>query len=146
MRILYLPWSPIRCFKVTRWAILVARDWFRARALSLFFDLQLRRVLVLGGKDRKRVVRENILYADHGRRLDVYLAVQDTDPEQASGDEDRPLTPVIVFVGGGNWTWWRRKMAAQAALRLRRLGFTVVAPELRQWSAAKTPEMVGRER
>jgi acetyl esterase/lipase len=126
---------------------LIARDWLNARALSLFFDLQLRRVLVLGGKDRKRVVRENIAYATgQGRRLDVYFAVHDAlnqgGSERAVEEDERPLTPVVVFYGGGNWTWWRRKMAAQAALRLRRLGFTVVAPELRQWSAAKTPEMV----
>lgn len=142
VRLLYLPWSPIRCFKVTRYTVYVLRDWINARAPKLFFDLQLRRVLVLGGKDRKSIVKENILYADGGRRLDVYLAVKDHLDLDDDGDEESALSPVIVFVGGGNWSWWKRKMAAQAALRLRRLGFVVVAPELRQWPEAKSPEMV----
>jgi acetyl esterase/lipase len=96
--------------------------------------------MTLGGKDAKSVVKENILYTEAGRRLDVYL------PQHDAEDEHTSLAPVIVFVGGGNWTWWSKKGGAQAALRLRRLGYAVVVPDLRQWPNAKSPDMVSSER
>ncbi|KAM0786206.1 hypothetical protein ACM66B_007010 [Microbotryomycetes sp. NB124-2] len=134
-RFLFLPLSPIRAFKVTLHTFVVLRDVVSSKFIPLFFDLQLRRVLVLGGKDRKQIIKDNILYAPEGRRLDVYFAVKDQGMEDVKA-------PVIVFVGGGNWTWWTKSKAAQVALRLRRLGFVVVVPQLRQWGQVKTPGMV----
>lgn len=93
--------------------------------------------MILGGKDAKTILKENVLYAEGGRRLDVYL------PVRAEGEREE-LAPVIVFVGGGNWSWWRKSAGAQTALRLRRLGFAVVVPDLTQWPRGKTPEMVSR--
>lgn len=137
----FLPLSPIRCTRVALHLLRLARDFLTAGAIDLFLDLQVRRVMVLGGKDANRVVRENVLYAEGGRRLDVYLPLG----VRAEGDTEQPprqLAPVVVFVGGGNWTWWRKKWGSQAALRLRRLGYTVVVPNIAQWPEAKSPQMV----
>ncbi|KAK4051505.1 hypothetical protein OIO90_004719 [Microbotryomycetes sp. JL221] len=134
-RFILLPLSPIRAFKITLHTIVIVRDLISSNFVSLLFDLQLRRVLILGGKDRKQIIKDNVLFGREGRRLDVYYAVKD------KGLEHVPA-PVVVFVGGGNWTWWSKGKAAQIALRLRRLGFVVVVPQLRQWGQVKTPGMV----
>lgn len=93
--------------------------------------------MVLGGKGAKKVIRENVLYAP-GKRLDVYL------PASRGGglERDEATAPVIVILGGGNWSFWRKRSGAQMALRLRRLGYVVVVPDVAQWPDARLPEMV----
>lgn len=80
-------------------------------------------------------MKQNILYGDAGRRLDVYFPV-------LGPGADGALAPVLFLVGGGNWTWWSKLQGAQVALRFRRLGYVVVVPDFRQWPAVKTPGMV----
>lgn len=96
-------------------------------------------MLILGGKDSHLIVKKNILYAEGGRKLDVYFPVRD------AAAPDGALAHVILFVGGGNWTWWNRKAGAQLALRFRRLGYVVVVPDLRQWPEVKTSGMVSED-
>lgn len=134
VRLPFLPLHPLRTTKITLYALRLLRDLVASQAISLFLDSQLRRVMVLGGKDAKTILKENVLYAEGGRRLDVYLPVR----------EGRELAPVIVYVGGGNWRWWRKNAGAQTALRLRKLGYAVVVPELTGWPKGKTPDMVSR--
>ena len=140
VRLPFLPFSPLRTYRVSLAILRAVRDFVSAGAVDLFLDLQVRRVMVLGGKDARKVVRENVLYAEGGKRLDVYLPFGVTGD---AGQTNRPtLAPVVVFVGGGNWSWWRKKWGSQAALRLRRLGYAVVVPDIAQWPDAKSPEMV----
>ncbi|KAK4704964.1 hypothetical protein P7C70_g1249, partial [Phenoliferia sp. Uapishka_3] len=148
VRLPFLPWSPFRAFRVTIHLLRLVRDFIAAGAIDLFLDLQVRRVMVLGGKDAKRVVKENILYADGGKRLDVYFPFGAGPTSVEDGDETlerahvTELVPVIVFLGGGNWSWWKKQWGSQAALRLRKLGFCVVVPDMVQWPLGKSPEMV----
>lgn len=113
-------------------------------------ESQVRRVVVLGGRDKKDILKENILYREGekgelGKRLDVYLPVKRfVNTETGSShngngtvSEGDTLAPVIVFVGGGNWTWWKRSHGAQVALQLRRRGYCVVVPDLTQWPKGK---------
>lgn len=130
----FLPLLPYRCAKVTLHVLRLTRDAVSMQAIHLFLDLQFRRVMVLAGKDAKATVKQNVLYAEGNRRLDIYFAIKDADE----------LSPVIVYVGGGNWRWWNKLGGAQAALRLRQLGYTVIVPALRQYPEAKSPEMVRR--
>ncbi|KAK4049969.1 hypothetical protein OIV83_003793 [Microbotryomycetes sp. JL201] len=141
-RFLFLPLSPVRAFRVTLHTFVVLRDVVSSKFIPLLFDLQLRRVLILGGKDRKQIIKDNILYASEGRRLDVYFAVNNSSQVDKENGSHKSFAPVVVFVGGGNWSWWTKSKAAQVALRLRRLGFVVVVPQLRQWGQVKTPGMV----
>jgi acetyl esterase/lipase len=131
----FLPLSPVRCTKVTLYFLRFILDSISARGIDLFFDLQVRRVMVLGGKGAKKIIKENVLYAP-GKRLDVYL------PASRGGLEREDAAPVIVILGGGNWSFWRKRSGAQIALRLRRLGYVVVVPEIAQWPKARLPEMV----
>ncbi|KAM0751203.1 alpha/beta-hydrolase [Meredithblackwellia eburnea MCA 4105] len=161
----FLPIAPARCLKVSYYILRLSRDFISARAIDLFLDLQVRRVMLLGGKDARKILKENILYAEgkdgkEGKRLDVYYPIfqkphpatkktegQDSSEEGASQSSSEPvperqLGPVIVFFGGGNWTWWSKKWGSQCALRLRRLGYCVVVPDIVQWPDGKMPEMV----
>lgn len=131
-----LPISPMRVIKIALTTLRVVRDFISSGAVTLFLDLQFRRAFILGGKDAKLIVKRNILYAD-GRRLDVYFAAPHSAPSA-----DGALSPVILYLGGGNWSWWSKKAGAQMALRFRRLGYVVVVPDQRQWPEVKTPGMV----
>lgn len=123
--------SPLRILKIDAHILLLLADVYHAGLLSVFMNHLVTRVLVLGGRGAAKVVKENILYAP-GRRLDIFR------PEVDS--EER--VPVVVYIGGGNWTHWAKHKGSDVGLRLRRLGYCVVVPDLRQWPKAKTPEMV----
>lgn len=134
--------------RITLYLFRLLNDLLEAGAIELWMDLQVRRVVVLGGKDAKTVLRENILYGAEaaGRRLDVYLPVlqpgEGGGGEGGQGEGEGGMAPIVVLLGGGNWRWWRKQAGCQAALRLRRLGYVVVVPDIGQWPEAKSPQMV----
>ncbi|SDA02340.1 BZ3501_MvSof-1269-A2-R1_Chr12-3g03551 [Microbotryum saponariae] len=133
----YLPYSPYKCLKITSASFQFLRDLIASGYIALWFDLQIKRFTVLSGKDGSVYVQRNIPYAEGftANKLDIYR------PEGYDPVTSNVEAPVIVLVGGANWTLWNKTLGAQIALRLRRLGYCVVVPDLRQ-SPAKIPEMV----
>lgn len=141
----FLPWSPLRCLKVDRVLLSKCRSMIQLGIPQLALDWCYRRIMVTGGRNGKKIVRENILYGSDfpGRRLDVYMPdidpildtsqprdVQDPKEEGEDGGVGRELAPVLVLFGGGAWTFGNRRTYMQLALRFRRLGYVVVLPDL----------------
>ncbi|SCV73094.1 BQ2448_7019 [Microbotryum intermedium] len=133
----YLPYSPYKCLKITSASFQFLRDLIASGYIALWFDLQIKRFTMLSGREANTFVQRNIPYAEGftTNKLDVYRP--DGYDQRSSNIE----APVIVLVGGANWTMWNKTLGAQIALRLRRLGYCVVVPDWRQ-APAKTPEMV----
>lgn len=78
------------------------------------------------------MVKENIKFGEKGKRLDLFF------PQR--GEEGG--SQVIVYVGGGNWRWWKKSWGSLTGNRLGRMGYLVVVPEVVQWPDGKVGDMV----
>ncbi|UZJ54327.1 hypothetical protein CBS101457_003647 [Exobasidium rhododendri] len=147
----FLPYSPLRCLKVNWAAALYAISACRV-VLPAILDWSYRRVMVLGTQGGG-IVKENILYGSPhpGKRLDIYLPPsKQPAPDlpyagtsnDADGDSTRKLAkaPVVVFIPSPipplTWTG-KRKTYLQLALRLRRMGYCVVVPDITFYPEAR---------
>lgn len=110
---------------------------------------------MLGGKDRNEVLKENILYREgeagkSGKRLDIYLPIRRKsrketmtgDDSSLDGIEREPLRPVVIFLGGANWSFWSKSLGSLIALRLRSMGYVVVVPNLTNWPEGNCKDSV----
>lgn len=138
-----LPYSIIKCWKVTIYFLGLIYEALSVKAIHLFLQSQVQRVLLLGGKESKEVLKENIIYRESldprkkGKRLDLYLPIrrkfygdQVVNDGSDGGNEPLDLRPVVIFVGGGNWRFFKKSIGSMAALRLRRMGYMVIVPDL----------------
>lgn len=157
----FVLWSPpLKVLKINMHLLLLARDALRVGLPEMYLKNQSRRLFDVHGRESDKVCKINIDYnaataAGSGRGgrgggrsssrrkklLDVYVASRE------GGDRDDDWTggagaPVIVYVGGANWSWWTKKSATLMGLRFRRFGYTVVVPHTRQWPEVKTKGMV----
>ncbi|KAI5480118.1 hypothetical protein MNV49_001778 [Pseudohyphozyma bogoriensis] len=131
--------SPRRMISIWSYTFQLCYEVYKSRIIPLFFDYCARRVLVLGGRGAARLVREGVKYGseDGGRRLDVYSAMRSEEEEEGY------LAPVVVFVTGmGHRGLLMRAVGSMVALRLRRLGFVVVVPEIIGWPEGRASDMV----
>ncbi|GAA5931081.1 uncharacterized protein JCM15063_002538 [Sporobolomyces koalae] len=119
---------------------------YRASLLSLFFDSIAKRILILGGLDSAKILKENIVYLaalDPGgapsKRLNVYFP---DDRTRAASDSH--AAPVIVLITSPSYRFLSSKQfpSAQIALRLRRLGYCVVVPDITSFPDADLERMV----
>ncbi|BGP51578.1 hypothetical protein JCM10450v2_007525 [Rhodotorula kratochvilovae] len=129
------PWANLR---LSYYVLLVAYDLWRSSLVPLALETLTKRVLLLGGRDAARVVRENIVYLaatpGEARRLDVYL------PQRAAAADDKgALAPVVVLLPSPSYRALSSARAFPApliALRLARLGACVVVPSFSPFSGA----------
>ncbi|GAA5902979.1 uncharacterized protein JCM6883_002653 [Sporobolomyces salmoneus] len=115
---------------------------------SLFFDSISKRILILGGSDSDKIVKENIVYlssANPGKtpskRLDVYFPDRTTLDHR---EEEGSLAPVVLVIASPSYRFLSSKSfpSSQIALRLRRLGYCVVVPSLTSFPHGTNKEMV----
>ncbi|GAA6062809.1 hypothetical protein JCM10212_006170 [Sporobolomyces blumeae] len=123
----------------------ILSDLYRSSLVSLYFDSISKRILILGGSDSARILRENIVYLasrdplrEPSKRLDVYYA----SPSDSTATDD--LVPTILLLSGPTYRLMSSKSfpASQIALRLRRLGYCVVVPSLTSFPDATMLDMV----
>jgi len=136
----FLPLSPTRNFKILAHLALLVRDGLRARLAPLFLHAFATRILRLGpgahpGSAAAPAVREGIAYAE-GRLLDVYL------PAAVHGEEAVAGAAVVVYVEARNWRSGGRTVGRDVGMRLRRLGYAVIVPDLRGWPECRVDDMV----
>ena len=64
-----LPFSPIRCGKISLHALRIAKDFVAANGLNLVIDAQVRKLLLLGSSESKaaKIIHENIPYGNQGQ-------------------------------------------------------------------------------
>lgn len=151
----FLPYAPLKCFKVTSHFFKLIKQALTAKVIHLVLDSQLKRVVILGGKDRKEIIKENILYKEtnefgkRGKRLDVYLPLRRKwHGETGSNDDEIDFSreggsrPVVILVGGGGFGFWRKSMGSLVALRLKRMGYMVVVPDISKYPNGKCSDAV----
>ncbi|CAO1635656.1 unnamed protein product [Parajaminaea phylloscopi] len=82
----FLPYSPLKCLKVT-WASFLYSSVALRLAFPAILDWSYRRVVVLGTAAGAAVVKEGILYGDPaaGKRLDVYIPPAATSAANRKG-------------------------------------------------------------
>ena len=138
----FMPSNPKRNLKILAHLALLLRDGYRARLLPVFLNSLATRTLNLGppasastGAGLSPAVKEDVAYADD-RLLDVYL------PAAVNGEETVVGAPVIVYVGASNWRLGGRRSGREVGMRLRRLGYAVVVPDLTGWPEGRVEEMV----
>ena len=98
-------------------------------------DWSYRRVMVLGSKGRRRIVKENIAYGSCNgyKHLDLYFpARRSMTAGSASEDSDEAhiKAPVVVFIPGGGWAFTDKRYYLQLALTLRKKGLLVIIPDI----------------
>ncbi|PWN48057.1 alpha/beta-hydrolase [Violaceomyces palustris] len=130
----FLPYSPVRCVKVV-----VASFNYVITAINIIipavFDWSYRRVMVLGTQKGSKIVKEGILYGSPtpGKRLDIYLPPSPSQSPSSATTGASAGAPVVVVVPSMmaplSWTS-KRKLYLQLALRLRRMGYCVVVPDI----------------
>ncbi|GAA5885874.1 hypothetical protein JCM16303_000092 [Sporobolomyces ruberrimus] len=132
-------------------------DAHRCSLLSLFFDSISKRILILGGSDSSKILKENIVYLSssdplktRSKRLDVYYASRTSSPYPShDSSEDPPeLAPVVLLIASPSYRSLSSKAfpSSQIALRLRRLGYVVVVPSLSSFPEGTMQEMVWETR
>ncbi|GAA5845390.1 hypothetical protein JCM5353_004820 [Sporobolomyces roseus] len=129
---------------LTHSALRILYDGYRSSLISLFFDSISKRILILGGSDSSKILKENIIYLPSSdprhqasKRLDVYY------PELYSASAVA-LAPVVVLLPSPSFRFMSSKAfpSAQIALRLRRLGYCVVVPSISSFPETTLETMV----
>ncbi|GAA5888826.1 hypothetical protein JCM5296_005006 [Sporobolomyces johnsonii] len=146
----YLPLfkpSPLAPIYLTHYTFRLLYDAYHSSLLSLFLDSCAKRILILGGLEAEKVVKENVVYLpssdplELSKRLDIYYPV-------AQPGSSGSLTPVVLLIPSPSYRLFGLKSfpAAQIALRLRRLGLCVVVPEITAFPKGNVESMVGEVR
>ncbi|GAA5827706.1 hypothetical protein JCM11251_001798 [Rhodosporidiobolus azoricus] len=131
------PFSLSKSARLTFHTLRLLYDTWRAHIPLLFFDGLAKRVLLLGGKDGGKIVKENVVYLEacpplysEAKRLDIYY------PSPSFGGEDELAhvpAPIILLLPSPTYRLFpslRSFPAPHIALRLARLGALVVIPSL----------------